>query len=107
MAAILNYLGHLVLLSIVLYMSLYIYNQASFLFKKVQVLHFLLKCKGGILYSNGHVTYDLPMTPRIMSSSKLHYGISKPKFRANKHISRISRTVLLADYFFGGHFENM
>ena len=57
---------------------------------------------------NGHVTYDLPMTPKLILSSKLHYGISKPELRAKKHISRIAGTVLIADYFFfGGHFGNM
>ena len=57
---------------------------------------------------NGHVAYDLPMTPKLILSSKLHYGISKPDFRAKKHIYRIAGTVLIADYFFfGGHFGNM
>ena len=57
---------------------------------------------------NGHVTYDLPMTPKLLLSSKLHYGISKPEIRAKKHISRIAGAVLIADYFFfGGHFRNM
>ena len=27
-------------------------------------MHFLLKRIGGILYFNGHVTYDLSMTPK-------------------------------------------
>ena len=49
---------------------------------------------------NGHVTYDLPMTPKLILSSKLPYGISKPELRAKKHISRIAGTVLIADYFF-------
>ena len=49
---------------------------------------------------NGHVTYDLPMTPKLILSSKLHYGIPKPELRAKKHISRIVGTVLIADYFF-------
>ena len=49
---------------------------------------------------NGHVTYDPPMTPKLILSSKLHYGISKPELRAKKHISRIAGTVLKADYFF-------
>ena len=31
---------------------------------KSPFVHFLLKRKGGILYFNGHVTYDLPMTPK-------------------------------------------
>ena len=49
---------------------------------------------------NGHVTYDLPMTPKLLLSSKLHYGILTPELRAKKHISRIAGTVLIADYFF-------
>ena len=49
---------------------------------------------------NGHVTYDLPMTPKLILSSKLQYGISKPELKAKKHISRIAGTVLIADYFF-------
>ena len=70
-------------------------------------MHFLLKRKGGILYFNGHVTYDLPMTRKLILSSKLHYGISKAELRAKKHISRIAGTVLIADYFFfGSHFGN-
>ena len=57
---------------------------------------------------NGHVTYDLPMTRKLILSSKLHYGISKPELRAKKHISRIAGAVLIDDYFFfGGHFGNM
>ena len=63
-------------------------------------MHFLLKRKGGIFYFNGHVTYDLPMTPKITLSSKWHYGISKPELRAKKHISMIAVTVFIADYFF-------
>ena len=42
-------------------------------------MHFLLKRKDGILYFNGHVAYDLPMTPKIILSSKWQYGISKPE----------------------------
>ena len=68
--------------------------------KKGQVVHFFLKRKCWTLYSNGHVTYDLPMTPKLILSSKLHYGISKPKFRAKQRISRIAGTVLIADYVF-------
>ena len=57
---------------------------------------------------NDDVTYDLPMTPKLILSSKWHYGITKPEFRAKKHISRIAGTVLIADYFFfGGYFGNM
>ena len=57
---------------------------------------------------DGHVTYDLPMTPKLILSSKLHFGISKPELRAKKHICRIAGNVLIADYFFfGGHFGNM
>ena len=63
-------------------------------------MHFLLKRKGVILDFNGPVTYDLPMTPKILLSSKWHYGISKPELRAKKHISRIVGTVFIADYFF-------
>ena len=74
--------------------------QIIILSKKSQVVHFLLKRKCGILYFNSHVTYDLPMTPKIILSSKLHYGISKPKFSAKQHISRIAGTVLIDDYFF-------
>ena len=47
------------------------------------------------------MTYDLPMTPKITLSSKLHYGTSKPELRAKKHISRNAGTVLIADNFFG------
>ena len=63
-------------------------------------MHFLLKRECWILYFNGHVIYDLPKTPKLILSSKLHYGISKPELRAKKHISRIAGTVLIADYFF-------
>ena len=63
-------------------------------------MHFLLKRKGGILYFNGHVAYDLPMTPKIILSSKWQYGISKPELKAKKHISRIAGTAFIADYFF-------
>ena len=71
-------------------------------------MHFLLKRECWILYFNGQVTYDLPMTPKLILSSKLHYGFSKPELRAKKNISRIAGTVLIADYFFfGGHFGNM
>ena len=49
---------------------------------------------------NGHVTYDLTMTTKLILSSKLHYWISKPELGAKKHISRIAGTVLIADYFF-------
>ena len=74
---------------------------------KSQFVHFLLKRKGGLLYFNGHVTYDLTMTLKIIYSSKWHYEISKPELWAKKHISRIAGTVFIADYFFGGHFGNM
>ena len=67
-------------------------------------MHILLKRKCWILYFNGHVTYVFPMTPKLILSSKLHYWISKPKFRAKQHISRIAGTVLIADYFLGAHF---
>ena len=63
-------------------------------------MHFLLKREFWILYFNGHVTYDLPMTPQLIFSSKLHYGFSKPELRAKKNISRIAGTVLIADSFF-------
>ena len=68
--------------------------------QKSQVVHFLLKRACGILYFNGHVTYDLTMTPKIIFSSKLNYVISKPKFRAKQHISRIAGTALIDDYVF-------
>ena len=74
--------------------------QIIILSQKIQYVHFLLKRKGGILHFNGHVTYDLPMTPKIILSSKWHYGISKPELRAKKHISMIAVTVFIADYFF-------
>ena len=74
--------------------------QIIILSKKNQFVHFLLKRKVGILYFNGHVTYDLPMTPKIILSSKWHYGISKHELGAKKHISRIAGTVFIADYFF-------
>ena len=78
--------------------------QIIILSKKGQVVHFLQKRKCWMLYFNSHVTYDLPKTPKLLMSSKLHYGISKPKFRAKQHISRIAGTVLIAAYFFGGYF---
>ena len=73
--------------------------QIIILSPKSQFVHFSLKRKGGILHFNGHVTYDLPMSPKIILS-KWHYGISKPELRAKKHISRIAGTVFIADYFF-------
>ena len=81
--------------------------QIIILSPKSQFVHFLLKHKGGILDFNGHATYDLPKTPKILLSSKWHYGISKPELRAKKHISRIVGTVFIADFFFGGYFGNM
>ena len=63
-------------------------------------MHFLLKRECLILYFNGHVTYDLPMTPTLILSAKLHYGFSKLELRAKKNIYRIAGTVLIADYFF-------
>ena len=63
-------------------------------------MHFLLKRKVGILHFNGHVTYNLPMTPKIILSSKWHYWISKPELSAKQHIFRIAGTVFIADYFF-------
>ena len=63
-------------------------------------MHFLLKRECWILYFNGHVTYDLPMTPKLILLSKLHYVISKIELKAKKHISRIAGTVLITDYFF-------
>ena len=82
--------------------------QTIILSKKGQVVHFLLKRECWILYFNGHVTYDLQMTPKLILSSKLYYVITKPEIRAKKHISRIAGNVLIADYFFfGGHFGNM
>ena len=68
--------------------------------QKSQFVHILLKRKSGILHSNGHVTYDHPMTPNIILSSKWHYGISKPELGAKKHISKIAGTVFIADSFF-------
>ena len=56
--------------------------QIIILSQKSQFVHFLLKRKGGILYFNGHVKYDLPMTPKKILSSKWHYGSSKPELRA-------------------------
>ena len=88
-------------------LKLNIYYQAfksSFNPKKVKVL---LKRKCWILCLNGQVTYDLPMTLKLILSSKLHHGISKPKFRAEQDICGIAGTVSIADNFFGGHFENM
>ena len=77
-----------------------LYIRIIILSEKSQFVHFLLTRKGEILYFNGHVTYDLPMTPKIILSSKWHYGISKPELRAKKNISRIAGTVFTADYFF-------
>ena len=37
----------------------------------------------------------------------MQYGISKPKLKVKQHNSRIAGIVLIADYFFGGHFRNM
>ena len=68
--------------------------------QKSQFVHFLLERKGGILHFNVHVTYVLPMTPKIILSSKWHYGISKPELGAKKRISKIAGTVFIADYFF-------
>ena len=81
--------------------------QIIILYQKSQIVHFLLKRKGGKLYFNSHVTYDLSMATKIMLSSKWHYGILKPELIAKKHICRIAGTILIGDYFFGGHFENM
>ena len=99
-----NYGGHLVLINIVLcmrcnYLKSNTFYQA-FKSSKSQFVHFLLKRKGGILDFNGHVTYNLPITPKILLSSKWNYWISKPELRAKKHISRIVGTVFIADYFF-------
>ena len=75
--AILNYSGHLVFLNIILYMGcnslkLYIYILSGIqIIILSKVVHFLLKRKCGILYFNGHVTYDLPMTPKIKLLSKI------------------------------------
>ena len=89
-------------------LKLNIYISGIILSAKSPFVHFLLKRKGGILYFNGHVTYDLPMTPKITLSSKWHYWIPKPELRAKKHISMIAVTVFIADYFFFGvHFGNM
>ena len=44
--------------------------------------------------------WSRPMTPKLLLLSKWHYGISKPKFRAKQHISRIAVNVLIGDYFF-------
>ena len=74
--------------------------QIIILSQKSQFVHFLLKRISGILYFNGHVTYDLPMTTQKILSSKWPYGISKPELRAEKHISRIAGTIFIADYFF-------
>ena len=103
-----NYGGHLVLINIVLcmrciYLKLNTYYQAfksSFYPKKVNLCTFLLKRKDEILDFIGHVTYDLTMTPKILLSSKWHYGISKPELRAKKHIFKIARNEFIADYFF-------
>ena len=58
--------------------------QIIILSRKGQVVHFLLKRECLILYFNGHVTYDLPMTPKLILSAKLHYGFSKLELRAKK-----------------------
>ena len=70
------------------------------LYPKSPFVHFLLKRKGGILYFNGHVTYDLPMTPKITLSSKWQYGSQNPNLGPKKHISMIAVIVFIADYFF-------
>ena len=71
-------------------------------------VHFLLKRKGGILYFNGHVSYDLQMTPKITLSSKWHCGISKPEFRAKKtHFYDCRDCIHSRLLFCGGHFGNM
>ena len=62
-------------------------------------MHVLLKRKCGIIYFNDHVAYDLPMTPKIILSSKSHYGISKPKFGAKQH--RVEQTL----HSITNHFE--
>ena len=90
------------------YLKLNTYYQAfksSFDPKKVNLCTFLLKRKDGILDFNGHVTYDLPMTLKILLSSKWHYGILKPELRAKKHISKIVRTEFIADYFLAAILE--
>ena len=71
-------------------------------------MHFLLNRKGGILYFNGHVTYDLSMTPKNTLSSKWHYGISKPELRAKKtHFYDCRDCIHSQLLLFGGHFGNM
>ena len=85
-----NYGGHLVLINIVLCMrynslKLNIYYQA---FKS----SFYKKKSSCALFAK--------MTAKIILLSKLHYGISKPKFKAEQHISRIVGTILIDDYFF-------
>ena len=85
------------------YLKLNTYYQAfksSFYPKKVNLCTFLLKREDGILDFNGHVTYDLPMTPKILLSSKWHYGILKPELRAKRHISEIVRTEFMPITFF-------
>ena len=75
---------------------------------KSPFVHFLQKRKGGILYFNGHVTYNLPMTPKITLSSKWHYGISKPELRAKKtHFYDCRDCIHSRLLFCGGHFGNM
>ena len=64
-------------------------------------MDFLLKRECWILYFNGHVTYDLPMTPKLILSSKLHYGFSKAELRAKKTFLGLPELhVLIADFFF-------
>ena len=78
------------------------------LFPKSPFVHFLLKRKGGILYFNGHVTYDLPKNPKITLSSKWHFGISKPELRAKKtHFYDCRDCIHSRLLFCGGHFGNM
>ena len=75
---------------------------------KSPFVHFLLKRKGGILYFNGHVTYDHPMTPKITLSSKWHCGISKPELMAKKtHFYDCRDCIHSRLLFCGGHFRNM
>ena len=59
--------------------------KSSFCSKEIKLCTFcLLKRKYGILYFKGHMSYDLPMTPRLILLSKSNYGTSKPKFRAKQ-----------------------
>ena len=77
----------------------YISSFKSSFYQKKSICALFAKRKVGILHFNGDVTYDLPMAPKIILSSKWHYVVANPKLGARKHINKIAGTVFIADYF--------